>query len=168
MKKYAFVIVAVILVLSAVLIFYGRSSDQAQQVATDMPAADRSARMPEGHPPVGADSPETMAMDFTDIEVPDGGKSIADLYADKKSLAGKEVVVRGRVVKFTPGVMNKNWIHLRDGTGTEGANDLTVTTNVTVNLGDLVVARGVMNIDKDFGFGYAYEIIVENADVTVE
>ena len=107
-------------------------------------------------------------MDFSGIEVPGGGKNIAAVYADRKSLEGKEVVVRGKVVKFTPGVMKKNWLHLRDGSGAEGTNDLTVTTNAMVQIGDLVVVRGVVSLDKDFGFGYRYDILVEDAEVTVE
>jgi hypothetical protein len=126
------------------------------------------AQMPMGHPQTGAGGPETENMDFSGIEVPDGGKSVAALYAEKSVLAGKEVVVRGRVVKFTPGVMGKNWIHLRDGTGAEGTNDLTVTTDDAAKMGDIILVRGVVSLDKDLGFGYKYEIIVENAKVTVE
>jgi hypothetical protein len=125
------------------------------------------AKMPSGHPDVSS-GPAAVGMDFTGITVPSGGKSIAALYADRSSLAGKDVVVRGKVVKFTPGVMGKNWIHLRDGTGSEETNDLTVTTDAKVRVGDVVVARGVLIVDKEVGTGYHYEIIIENADVTVE
>jgi len=128
--------------------------------------APASGGMPTGHPQVGAG--EATDIDLSGIEVPKGGKSIAEIYAAKKDVSGKEVVVRGKVVKFTPGVMGKNWIHLRDGTGAEGTNDLTVTTDATVKIGNLIVARGVVGIDKDLGFGYQYEIIVEDAKITVE
>ena len=126
------------------------------------------AQMPTGHPQLGSGDVDMKNIDFSGIAVPSGGKNIAALYAEKSSLAGKRIVVRGKVVKFTAGVMNKNWIHLRDGSGSEGTNDLTVTTDAVVNIGDIVVARGVLTADKDFGFGYAYQIIVEDADVTVE
>jgi hypothetical protein len=126
------------------------------------------AQMPVGHPQVGSGDADMEKMDFSGIAVPSGGKNIAALYAAKGSLGGKKIVVRGKVVKFTAGVMKKNWIHLRDGSGSEGTNDLTVTTDAVVNVGDIVVARGVLASDRDFGFGYAYEIIVEDADVTVE
>jgi hypothetical protein len=122
--------------------------------------------MPSGHPPVS--SPQSRQMDFTGIQVPSGGKNIASLYAEKTALAGKEVVVRGKVVKYTPGIMDRNWIHIQDGTGEQGANDLTVTTDAAAEVGNTVVVRGVMAIDRDFGLGYTYEIIVENAKVTVE
>jgi hypothetical protein len=126
--------------------------------------------MPQGHPPVGSSSASALpeGVDLSGIEVPAGGKSIAALYEDRKALAGRDVIVRGRVVKFTPAVMGKNWVHLRDGTGAEGSNDLTVTTDATVAIGDLVTARGTVVLDKDFGFGYSYAILVENAKVTKE
>jgi hypothetical protein len=124
-----------------------------------------SAGMPSNHPGVQSD-PE--GIDLSGIEVPDGGTSIAALYSDKKGLEGKKVLIRGKVVKFTPGVMGKNWIHLRDGTGEEGANDITVTTDATVAVGALVTAQGTVILDKDFGFGYKYVVLVEDAKVTVE
>jgi hypothetical protein len=118
-----------------------------------------------GHPTV---PPPATDMDFAGISVPDGGSTIANLYSGKSSLAGKSVIVRGKVVKVTEDVMDKNWIHIMDGTGDEGANDLTVTTDAVPAIGDIVVVRGEMAIDKDFGFGYKYGIIIENAEVTVE
>jgi hypothetical protein len=133
-------------------------------------ASPTPSTVPQGHPPVGSGgaSGVPQGIDLSGIEVPDGGKNIVALYADKKSLEGKEVIVRGKVVKFTQGVMGKNWIHLRDGTGEEGTNDLTVTTDATVAVGDLVTARGTVVLDKDFGFGYSYVILVEDAKVTKE
>jgi hypothetical protein len=107
-------------------------------------------------------------MNYSGIEVPDGGMRIASVYGSKKDLAGRKVVVRGKVVKFTPGVMKKNWIHLRDGSGAEGTNDLAVTTDAMVEVGDVVVVEGKLGVDKDFGFGYSYPVIVEDATVAVD
>ena len=59
-------------------------------------------------------------------------------------------------------------IHIQDGTGESGTNDLTVTTSAIVNKGDTVVISGTLVIDRDFGYGYSYEVIIEDADVTVE
>jgi hypothetical protein len=65
--------------------------------------------------------------------------------------------------------MGKNWLHVRDGSGAEGTNDLTVTTTGTMpNVGDTVLVRGTVSLDKDFGMGYAYPILIEDASVTVE
>jgi len=72
------------------------------------------------------------------------------------------------VVKFSPEIMGKNWIHLQDGTGVSGANDLTVTTSATAQTGDTVTISGVLVTDKDFGYGYSYDVIVEDAEVVVE
>ena len=107
-------------------------------------------------------------MDFSGIKKPEGGKTVAELYAEKDKLSGKEVTVRGKVVKFSAGIMGTNWIHMQDGTGGEDANDLTVTTDATVAVGDTVLVKGVLAADKDFGYGYKYAVIVEKSDVTVE
>jgi hypothetical protein len=92
-----------------------------------------------------------------------GGKTVADVIASKDALAGKPIVVRGRVVKLNNAIMDRNWIHLRDGSGSAGANDLLVTTQQTAQLGDIVVARGTVATHQDFGAGYKYDVVVENA-----
>ena len=122
----------------------------------------------EGHPPITKTAPDLGDTDFSDVHVPGGGKSIADVYAQRDALAGKEVTVRGKVVKFTAGVMGKNWIHLMDGTGGDGTDDLTVTTDAVARVGDVVTVQGQIGTDKDFGFGYKYDVIVENAVITVD
>lgn len=131
-------------------------------------SAPASGAMPQGHPQVNAGGEVPEGIDLSGIDVPEGGRTIAAVFADKGALGGKEVVVRGRVVKYTPGVMGKNWLHLRDGSGEEGTNDLTVTTSGTAAIGDLVTAHGKVTLDKDFGFGYAYDVLIEDAKVTVE
>jgi len=123
---------------------------------------------PAGHPPVATAQQMAQGMDFSGIQLADGGERIATLYSDRKKYAGKEIKVRGKVVKVTPGVMGKNWIHIMDGSGEGGAGDLPVTTDAQVQVGDVVLVQGVMNLDRDFGMGYAYDILVEDAKVTVE
>jgi hypothetical protein len=76
--------------------------------------------------------------------------------------------VRGRVVKFNAMIMGKNWLHVRDGSGADGTNDLTVTTATKARVGDLVLVTGVLKTDRDFGGGYKYSLIVEDATVVVE
>jgi hypothetical protein len=92
-------------------------------------------------------------------------RTVAEVYGQKGKLKGKTVAVRGKVVKFSPGIMGKNWVHLRDGTGGQGSNDLTVTTGDHVAVGDVVVARGKVTTDRDFGSGYAYPVMLEEAKV---
>jgi hypothetical protein len=97
-----------------------------------------------------------------------GKTSVNDCYKNIDSLDGKTVTVRGKVIKFLPGIMSKNWIHLQDGTGKEGANDLTVTTIAKTKVGDTIVITGKLIKDKDFGSGYKYPIMVEDALIVVE
>jgi hypothetical protein len=111
---------------------------------------------------------EEVEVDLSGIEKAAGGKTVEELYAAKADIAGQEVVVRGKVVKFVSGVMGKNWLHVRDGTGAPGSDDLTVTTDATVETGSTVLVRGAVTADKDFGAGYKYELILEDAEVTVE
>ncbi|HEU4729949.1 MAG TPA: hypothetical protein VFT22_18760 [Kofleriaceae bacterium] len=99
------------------------------------------------------------------IEPAAGGKTVADIFASKDALAGKPVVVRGKVVKVNNGILGRNWVHLQDGTGAPGTNDLMVTTSATVTKGDVVVARGTLATNKDFGAGYSYPVLIEDAKI---
>ena len=101
------------------------------------------------------------------ITPPPGGSTIAQVWASRKALAGKTVTVRGKVVKFNPQIMGRNWVHLQDGSGkaADGTHDLTVTTDAMVKKGDIVTITGTVGIDKDFTAGYTYAVIVEGATV---
>jgi len=127
------------------------------------PAAPNTApAQVEGHPQVAVQPAQKISG------VAKADKSVADVFAEKGSLAGKTIKVRGKVVKFSPGIMGKNWIHLQDGTGAVGSNDLTVTTNDMTKQGDTIIVSGVVAADKDFGYGYKYPVIIEDAAVKVE
>lgn len=95
------------------------------------------------------------------------GYTIVEIFTGKKELAGKKVQVRAKVVKFSPLIMGKNWVHLQDGTGNpmQNSHDLVVTTNDTVEVGTIVVLEGILSTDKDFGAGYKYPAIVEQAAI---
>jgi hypothetical protein len=95
------------------------------------------------------------------------GRTVAELYAEKDDLSGKTVVLRGKVVKYSADIMGRNWIHLQDGTGdaTAGTNDITVTSSGTTEVGEVVLVQGTLTVDKDFGSGYRYAVIVEDASV---
>lgn len=116
----------------------------------------------EGHPQVAVQPAQKISG------VAKADKTVAEVFAGKGSLAGKAVKVRGKVVKFSPEIMGKNWIHLQDGTGSAGSNDLTITTTGMAKQGDTVVVSGVVVADKDFGYGYKYPVMIEDAAVTVE
>lgn len=94
-------------------------------------------------------------------------RTVAEIFAQRTALKEKPVTIRGKVVKFNEDIMGRNWIHLRDGTGTAGKdNDITVTTADRVAVGDVVVVKGKVFVDKDFGHGYRYPVIVEDAKVS--
>lgn len=122
------------------------------------PMTSRQAAPPAA--PADAAAAEAMAP-------PAGGLSIADVWAKRASLAGRPVSVRGKVVKFNGGIMDRNWLHLQDGSGSaaDGTNDLTVTTAAEVKVGDVVTVSGVLATGRDFGAGYAYAVILERATV---
>ena len=121
--------------------------------------------MPADHP-VAKPGEE---VDLSGIAKAEGGKTVAEVFAEKASLAGKPVTVRGKVAKVNGGIMGKNWLHVRDGSGAEGTNDLTVTTAAELpQLGTIVVVTGPVTLDKDFGMGYQYDVIVEDAEIKVE
>ena len=107
-------------------------------------------------------------MDFSGIKKPAGGKTVAEIFAEKAALSGKEVKLCGKVVKFSSEIMGKNWLHLQDGTGSQETNDLTITTSSTVQVGETVEVSGILTLDKDFGFGYKYNVIIEDANVLVK
>ena len=96
----------------------------------------------------------------TDDEV-----SIAQIFADLASFNNKTVKVRGTVVKVNEQIMGKNWIHIQDGTEHEGSFDLTITTSELVKKGSVTGFEGTIILNKDFGYGYVYDVIMENASV---
>lgn len=138
--------------------------------ASGMPSdANSSAPQGMGSAPHPTPSEPDQMVDLSGIERAEGGKTIAEVYAEKDQLAGQEIVFRGKVVKTNAGIMGKNWLHVRDGSGAEGSNNLTVTTPfILPNVGDTVVVTGPLELNKDFGMGYQYDLIIEDAKVVVE
>ena len=117
--------------------------------------------------PMGAPIPAPVLIGKVDKAAGANAHTVAEIWAQKGALKEKAISVRGKVVKYNPGVMGKNWIHLQDGSGdpTKNTHDITVTSQDTVAKGDVVTAQGVVRVDKDFGAGYTYPIIVEEAKI---
>jgi len=111
---------------------------------------------------------ETPAQVTEPIPPAPGGVSIASVVTGRKAMAGKTVTVRGKVVKYNGAILGFNWVHLQDGSGTakDGSNDITVTTSSTAAVGDIVTITGTVVLDKDFGAGYNYAVLLQNASVT--
>jgi hypothetical protein len=98
------------------------------------------------------------------------GRTVAEVHSQAGALAGKQVTVRGTVVKFNGGIMGRNWLHVQDTTGDSaaGTHDLTVTTDDDAQPGEAVTVTGTVVTDKDFGAGYKYAVMVERARVTAD
>jgi hypothetical protein len=93
-------------------------------------------------------------------------RTVAEIIAKRAELKDKPVVLRGKVVKYNPGIMGKNWVHLRDGSGSaaDDTNDILVTSAaIETKVGDIVTVKGTVRTDKDFGSGYAYKVLIEEA-----
>lgn len=151
-----------------------RTFEKVVFATVDAPAAAPGAAsamggmMGGGQAPSASPQDHMKAPDAGPISVPkaEGGKTVAEIWAAKASLKDAPVVVRGKVVKSLSGIMGKNWIHVRDGSGsrTDGTDDITITTNeAPPKVGDVILVKGVVRVDKDFGSGYMYPVIIEDA-----
>lgn len=106
-------------------------------------------------------------IDKKDVNVTAPGNtiSIEELFKNRERYNNKVVRIRGQVTKYNPAIMNVNWLHIQDGTDYNGEFDLTVTSTSTVQVGDVVTVEGKVTLNKDFGAGYVYNIIIESATV---
>ena len=127
---------------------------------TKTPGAEQSAMtggMPASHQ--GKVEASDAEVEITKAE---SELSIADVFANKAEYSSKEFEIKGAVVKVNEQVMGKNWVHIQDGTGAGGNFDLTITTQANVKVGDVVTFKGKLTLEKDFGAGYFYEVIMED------
>lgn len=93
-------------------------------------------------------------------------QTVAAINQNKDKLAGKAVKAQGKVVKVNNGILDRNFIHVQDGTGAAGTNNLVVTSKQTATVGDEVVISGKAVVNKDFGSGYTYPLLIEDATIT--
>ncbi len=155
-----------LIVLAAILSLAACAKEEAKETAQAPAAPDASKAASEPHP---VPTEATSSIDLSGIAKAEGGQTVAEVFATKEQLEGETVVIRGRVVKVNANIMGKNWLHVRDGSGEEGTNDLTVTTTGTLPaVGDTVLVTGPVGLNRDFGMGYQYPVIVEDAEVTIE
>lgn len=99
------------------------------------------------------------------IEKAAGGITVAELYANPKAFDQKSVTIRGKVVKVNEGIMDRNWLHLQDGTRHGEDFDLTVTSTESAQTDETITVRGKIALNKDFGYGYSYKILLEEARI---
>ncbi len=119
-----------------------------------------SAQKPVNHPQVYSQSKEDV--NITPLK---DGTTIAQIYDKKDDLNGQTVKVKGKVVKYNPHIMGRNWIHIQDGTSSGNNFDLMVTSPDSAKAGDVVVVEGTVEINQDFGAGYAYPVMLSNATI---
>lgn len=108
---------------------------------------------------------EAAVEEVVKIEKAENGISLDELLSNKKSYEGKEVILKGKVVKVNNGIMNKNWVHIADGTQFEDKKSITVTTQEIIEVGDIVTFKGKITLEKDFGYGYVYDILLEEGEL---
>jgi len=140
----------------AEIVFASAVSTETSSV--QMPAAQMAAAHQGAASSTGAVPVETIAK-----AAGADARTVAETYAQKATLKGKTIAVRGKIVKYSSGIMDRNWIHLRDGSGAAGTNDLVVTTQQAAAVGDVITVRGAVRTDADFGSGYSYALLLENA-----
>ena len=126
--------------------------------------SDKPIKSPHGMP---AQSPMQRRISKKDASISidpiSGGITIAELYANSELYSNKKIKIKGQVTKINTAIMGRNWVHLQDGSEHNGQFDLTVTTQANVKVGDIVVFEGFINQNKDFGAGYSYDLIMEEA-----
>lgn len=103
---------------------------------------------------------QTSTFDFT--RKPEA-KAFKELVDNASEYQGKEVIIHGICTKVNNNIMGVNWIHLKDGTMDD--YDFTVTSSIQAKVGQSYMLKGVLAVDKDFGAGYKYDVIVEKCEV---
>lgn len=136
-------------------------SGSLQNLSSPAPAT-ASARAP-----VKADPAVAASVEVDELEP---GQNIAYVYANKDALAGQEISLRGKVVKVNENILGMNFIHIQDGSSdaTGVDSDLTITSESTATVGEIVVVTGTVILDKDFGAGYSFPILLEDAAISTE
>ena len=111
----------------------------------------------------------TLGLASFDATADDNLKTVAAINGSGASLAGQTVRAQGKVVKVVNGIKKRNFIHVQDGTGDaqKDTDDLTVTSKQTARVGDLVTISGVVVVNRDFGGGYLFPVLVEEASIVV-
>jgi uncharacterized protein YycO len=110
----------------------------------------------------------TLGLASFNASAADEVKTVAAINGSGTTLDGQTVSAQGKVVKVLNGIMKRNFIHVQDGTGDAETNDLIVTSKQSARVGDMVTITGVVAANRDFGSGYKYPLLVENASIVVK
>jgi hypothetical protein len=142
-------------------------TDQSGMTLSQAPDVNRSGMSPHGLTPQTPGGHAKVPFSKLKVEksTARNGYTVEELFAKGASLNKKKVTVKGQVVKVNPDIMGRNWLHIQDGTGDSAKNthDLVVTSSDIAEKGAIISIEGILAADKDFGFGYRYDVIVEDA-----
>jgi hypothetical protein len=138
----------------------GKDKDKVKELAHK--GVDLSAGLPKGDKDAAI-----IAKVAVEKAAGKDARTVAEIFEQKDALADKTVVVRGKVMKASSGIMGRTWIHLRDGSGDpdKGTNNLIVTSQTTPAVGEVVTIKGTLGRNREFGAGYNYDVIVEDAEI---
>lgn len=128
-----------------------------------IPKKSMSKPMPDKAQETGSKKNKPTKQTELKIDKVEGSITIAELYENKEQYKDKRVIIKGKVTKFSPMIMDKNWIHLEDGSNFNGLFDLTITTDEKATVGEIILIEGLINLNVDFGFGYKYDVIMQEA-----
>jgi hypothetical protein len=110
----------------------------------------------------------TLALGlFISTQALAGNISVADVNNNMAKLAGQQITVTGKVVKVNNGIMRRNFVHIKDGTGSKGSDKLIITSQQTARVGDNVTITGTVVLGTDFGMGYSYPLLIEKSAITI-
>lgn len=147
------------------IIFSSGPDSSARAAGGDLPPGHENF----GKPATGSKSAVSPAAKDIKVKKAAGRNAytVGEIFAKRKSLNGKPVVIQGKVVKVSVGIMGKNWIHLQDGTGdpNKSTHDLVATSDDLPSVGEVITVKGTAVKDKDFGAGYKYTVIIEKASI---
>lgn len=138
----------------------GRKFETIYFIAKLKPADEDAAIIHDAHAQKKPETKQNVSIEHSDEVIP-----IAELFRNKEKYNGKVIKVQGKVTKFTTKILYKNWVHLQDGTSDKENFDLTITTTEEVKVDEEAIFEGKISLDKDFGYGYFFAIIMEDAKI---
>lgn len=127
----------------------------------------RSMQNMQGHKKMNTDK-KVIVVKPGSVKKADDGITIAECFKNSKNIEGEDITIRAIVVKVSMKIKGRNWVHIRDGSGENGRNDITFTTKETLSPGDLVVVKGKLILNKDIGSGYLFPVFMEDPEITKE
>ncbi len=133
------------------------------EVPDQMATSPMSGANPQGSQDATPGSKTLVEKSDVAVEAGEGCISVSELFANPESFEGKTIRVKGEVTKFNPAIMERNWAHIQDGTEHDGKFDLTLTSEESFVVGTIVTVEGVLALNKDFNYGYSYELLLEKA-----